>query len=577
MAKLKHGKKNRIKEIKYLTQFITALFFIFIVFFSIVRINGEDDIYWHMQTGKYIVETKSVPSADVFGYVTQGTNWIPFEWLWDSGTYLLYSAGGFAALYARNSIFLILIFLIIFSVFKKAKIKPEISILLMLLIYFGVFYRIGIKPQMPAYLFLVFVLKLLIDYRYSGSNVKNLFFIIPVFLLWANVHMSIFLGAGLLGAFYFDLLIQKFIMQKEVKNLLLIFGIFIASAAVTLINPHGINTFLYAYDHTKMKMLEEVYEWMSPFSANYFGKVFNIIFIIFLLGGVSLIIKSIRKRDFFIIFSVLIFMHFAVRALRFTVDYIFIAGIFFGVVYAADFSRVKLNKPYLKYASAVILVFFIFLTPGGSLHKFLGFPKAFGAGLYEDTFPVKMYDFMKANNVTSLGLHPFQTFEYGGYFIWNFPESKNFIDSRNLNDSIWNDFITIFNKKEGYRNLIQQDSIDYFMITRPTLTFGPEELKTTIISYLSQNTDEWKLVYWDDISQLYVKNNDSFKDLTGKYEFSYLTPYNIIFKLDAINSGINQNPEKVQSEINRKRAEGSGTLFMNQFYKVFSQRTKQIQ
>ena len=118
MAKKIQQKKKQIKEIKYLNQIITTLFFVFIVLFSIVRINGEDDIFWHMQTGKYILETKSVPSTDVFGYITQGEKWIPFEWLWDTSAYLVYSAAGFIGLYFVNAILLVLIFFVILIEYK---------------------------------------------------------------------------------------------------------------------------------------------------------------------------------------------------------------------------------------------------------------------------------------------------------------------------------------------------------------------------------------------------------------------------------------------------------------------------
>ena len=577
MSKKSRLNKNK-KEIspygKYFEFGLPLLFFVFIVIFSFVKINGEDDIFWHMQTGKYILQTMSVPSVDVFGYITQGTSWIPFEWLWDCLSYSIYSVGGFLGLYIVNSIFLLLIFTVIYNLFRKTGINLSINILLMLLIYFGAFYRIGIKPQMISYLFLVLLIKLLSDYKYFGVNVKRLYFIPLIFLVWANVHMGIFLGAALLLAFGVDLAVQKFFYHKEEKNFWIIMGICVLSALVTLINPHGINTFLYAYSHTKMKMLEEVYEWMSPFNVNYLGKLFNIIFILFLIAGIFLLVRSLRKKDFFISFSLLIFMYFAVRALRFTVDYIFLAGIFFGISYAIYFSNKKKFIPQLQYITGFLLILFIILTPGESLYKVLGFPKAFGYGLYEGTFPKKMYDFMKQNKVTEIGSNPYQTFEYGGYFIWNFPSSKNFIDSRNLNDSIWTDFYTIVNKKEGYLDLLRKFNIDYFMITRPTLTMSPDELKTTIISYLSQTPDEWKLIYWDDISELFVKNTDKFKPLIDKYEYKYLKPYNIIYKIDLLNTAFNQDSQVLQNEINRKRAEEPGGIMMNQFAKVFSRRIK---
>ncbi len=39
------------------------------------------------------------------------------------------------------------------------------------------------------------------------------------------------------------------------------------SVLVMFINPNSFATYIYAYEHTKMKMLETINEWRSPFDA----------------------------------------------------------------------------------------------------------------------------------------------------------------------------------------------------------------------------------------------------------------------------------------------------------------------
>ena len=56
------------------------IFTVFLIFFTTFKISGDDDVFWHLATGKHIVETGHVPSEDIFGFVTEGQEWMPFEW-----------------------------------------------------------------------------------------------------------------------------------------------------------------------------------------------------------------------------------------------------------------------------------------------------------------------------------------------------------------------------------------------------------------------------------------------------------------------------------------------------------------
>ena len=448
--------QKNIKENKQFDYALLILLFGFAVLFSFSKINGEDDIFWHMSTGKYILETKTIPSQDVFGFITQGQQWIPFEWAWDVIAYSIFASMGFTGLYIFNAILIALMLWLFYLLLRKFEVPLTLAIFYLLILILGVRYRLEIKPNIFTYLFLVLTLYLIINYKYFGKNPKILFFIPPIFMVWANIHMGVLAGVLLLGIFLLTDIID-FIKEKKKNSLKYSLVIFIASLLFMLVNPNHITTYIYSFQHTQMKLLDEIFEWMSPFNSNYLGKLYNVIYIGFLIGIIFVYKEYKKKKDLFPLLVYFLFAVYSLRAIRFTVDFIFVASLFLFVVIYHMFKKetttnfIK-NNTYVKLFLGAILVWFLLWTPNDKLFRALGFQKTYGMGIYEETFPVKMFDFMKENKITEIGDRPFNTLDYGGYFLWNFPGKKNFIDSRNLNDSIWNSSKTIFKKLSGFQN-----------------------------------------------------------------------------------------------------------------------------
>ena len=54
---------------------------------------------------------------------------------------------------------------------------------------------------------------------------------------------------------------------------------------------------------------------------------------------------------------------------------------------------------------------------------------------------------MKENNVNGV---TFNNFETGGYQMWAFPGQKIFIDSRNLNDEIFKEYMSMLFMNQGF-------------------------------------------------------------------------------------------------------------------------------
>jgi hypothetical protein len=180
-----------------------------------------------------------------------------------------------------------------------------------------------------------------------------------------------------------------------------------------------------------------------------------------------------------------------------------------------------------------------------------------------------MFDFITKENIDKIGSRPFNNLKIGGYFIWNFPENKNFIDSRNLNDSLYYLYKNIDLKKYGFELLLEKLNVDYVIYSTPYLIYNPGEIEKNIISYLAEENNKWKLVYWDDRSFLFVKNIPKFKDIISQFEYKFVSPYNFLFEQKTLNEKYISDRLAVTGELRRKLIEEPDGKIINDIAENF--------
>jgi hypothetical protein len=577
--------KNNTDIFAYLLMLIFA---VLIVFLSTNKISNEDDIFWHLSIGRYILENKSIPSTDIFSFSTLGSTWIPFEWGWDLINYFLYTHFDFTGISVFNSLLLLIIFAIIIYTIRKFKITYSVSFFIMIVFLFGAFERIVPRPHVFGYLFTVLILSIFIPYRYySHNNLKKFYFLPFIFAIWANIHMSVLAGLIIFGLFllselagYFKL---RFITLSEIKpssgdELKKLSVVFVLSLFAILLNPHGITTYEYVYSHITMKHIGSVNEWLSPFNPVFAGKFYIIIYIIILISGVTIFYYAYKKKD---IFAALIYIAFgfnSIRAIRYSVDYLVIIIIYFILAFNfilsfiknTTFKTILSDSPVPKLSISVFCLLLIITIPGDKLyHQYLKYPRFEGTGIDTTFFPSGMFNFMKENNIVNIGEKPFNSYEIGGYFMWNFSGKLEFIDSRAVNEGIMNEYNIIFSRLPGFEKKIQSYGFDYAMCVEKDMAAEPRYMSEFIIAYFAAKTDEWKLVYWDDKSFLFLKNIPVFKEIISIYGYKYVNPYNFMFRKTIIENAIASDRNQVVRELNRKAAEEPGGYYINYILQTY--------
>jgi len=77
---------------------LTVVVFMLVIFAAASRPIKDPDFYWHLKTGQYLLENKSIPHTYIFSTSKFGSEWVTHEWLSELFMYSIFSLLGYAGL-----------------------------------------------------------------------------------------------------------------------------------------------------------------------------------------------------------------------------------------------------------------------------------------------------------------------------------------------------------------------------------------------------------------------------------------------------------------------------------------------
>jgi len=163
---------------------LPLLAFLYFTICSIAPIRSYD-YFWHLATGRWIVEHRAFPLADPFTVASDQTPWINGEWLFQVPLYGLHASGGHLVVrLARAGIVGAIFALGLLSARKR--LSPGLATALIWLCWWGSLQRLGTRPATVAALLAVLAVQVLQDSR--GMRRSALFALLTA--LWINIHPS---------------------------------------------------------------------------------------------------------------------------------------------------------------------------------------------------------------------------------------------------------------------------------------------------------------------------------------------------------------------------------------------------
>jgi hypothetical protein len=438
---------------------------------------ADPDIWWHLRNAEVLSETHSVVRHDLYSFTAAGASWINEAWLGELPYYFGWRWLGIRGVYVVMLMETELILLGVFGLSCLTSGNVKSAFLVSSLAVWLATVSFGPRTLLAGWICLVAELFLLEQFK-RGKD--WLWWLVPLFTLWANLHGSWLIGMVLFGTFCVCGLVSGTCGRLEstrwsgtkFRKLALV-GML--SFAGLFLNPYTYHLVFYPFNLAFQQKLNvgHVEEWMSVDFHSVRGKI------LFAMLAATIVLALARKRRWRL--DELAFLLIALYAAMTYSRFLFLAAILITPLLAKEFDflppyRQSVDKPWLNLLLIVAIV-------AGCARQFP--TEEFLLRDTQRNYPVKALEYLR-------GFHPegrvLNDYLWGGYLIWNVRHIPVFIDSRVdifEYNGVFADYLDLTQLRNGLE-ILDKYHIRYVLYR-----------KNSAVAYLLMNSPGWKTRYQD--------------------------------------------------------------------------------
>jgi tetratricopeptide (TPR) repeat protein len=505
------------------------LCFLVAIAFSLKNVR-EPDLWWQLKTGEWILEHKQVPQKDVFSYTFEGKPWINIKW----GSEVLYAlvseATGPECIFLIQLVISCLLLYILYLLClyfsdwfgMESPDKKSFIIFSLLLALYGLEFRIIGRPEMFSHLFTALFFLLLL--RHQRQSTKEIFWLVPLQLAWANMHEAFGTGVVLMllfsGAAWFNWWYGRKQKFEKAKPVLLSLATLLSIAGI-IVNPNGAGLLLRPFNIFGQVFENKFTTELMDYTSYLFWQkeaYIAVSILVISLTGLLLFFRSGRNKNekllaFMVrenltatILVMLAFVYLASTAYRNIAFWIIVAIPLFSTSLTILFAKIRNPKihdmlRHLYLVNILIGVLLYVSVVSGQFYKWYERNDRYGLEIVSNINPGGAADFILKNKLQG---HAFCDYLTSSYLLWKlYPEFKSFIDLRDL-DVFDNDFFYRFaeaiNDGDVFRKL---DSTYHFRYA--VVLANPQFSR--LLNYLYTDST-YSLAFVDAVATVFVKQRE---------------------------------------------------------------------
>ncbi len=483
---------------------------VIVVFGALFRLAAQPqvdaDLGWHLRTGQLIWETGAIPHSDPYSFTVNGQPWITHEWLSEVIMWPIYANWGHVGLMVLCSSTILLGLWFVYRQMRMEGSGRLAAALLMVLCAFTAMSVWGTRP-------LVFTLCLASFYgmqlrRWWLGEVRALWFLPPVMVLWVNLHGGYMVGLGLIVVYLIGGLLSQWLPTESAIGSLRALAIAgVLCLLATFANPNTYKILWYPIDTlTSTAMRRYIVDWPSP-------DFHSMLFLPFALMLALFFATAARNRRRMEVGDLLLVLALAGMALQ-SNRHVSIFAMVCTPVLARQLDELgddlrslldrfelarlwqsasrSLNRGATMVLPTWFLVLGAFAVIGLKLGSSLS-PAAI-AGVQAAYFPVEAVRYIKDHGING---RIYNAYNWGGYLVLNlYPEGRVFIDSRAdvYRDEFIEQYLEAYYVRPRWRETLDKYAVDYALLESQ----GP-------LPILLRTSGEWREVYRDKVAVLLAR------------------------------------------------------------------------
>lgn len=513
----------------------------------------DGDVWWHLATGERILSGAGIPKTDPFTYTALGRPWVTHEWMCEVLFAVLVRWGGINALVvlkaalAGLAVCLGALAGIVGARSRGRVLGAAVGALLAAPLISP---RAFARPHMMTAVFLGGLL-LLLRLEETTGNRRWRLLLVPLFLVWANIHSGFVLGLLLLGLTWLGMFLDRRsagasragggrpgaggghpgaggnssdldTRRSETSSVWKDRGLVLLLCLVaTLLNPNFIHAHLYPF---RLVASEEVrggiVELRSLFHPAYRGSLFRVDFVVAIVVAVALMVMARRRIGWALALPGIAFALLAVKSIRGLSEF---AVILPALIAAHAGALAPGSMPGRRWMGHALAGTVIVLAVGGGWAALVrGVPvgggsiQRLGTSLEPGSRPVAAARFLREERPVG---RVFNLLSYGGYLIHELgPDTKVFIDGRL--DVFPPGFLAAYNRMletgEGW-----QEAVDNYGITIAIVNYIPYAQRDRGLRARLRSDPAWACVLAGDYTIVYARRVPENESILRRYAIPF--------------------------------------------------------
>jgi hypothetical protein len=180
---------------------LTLVTLVLIIGFSLAgrtKFLGDADTFWHIAVGRLTLDSGLV-HHDPFSFTRHGESWIANQWLAECIMAMADRLGGFDGIFVLTVGILAATYMVLSYRWIVRGFDPLLTLAIMSLIISASAYTLNARPHIVSIGLLGLVFWLLRDIEDGRRPLTQLPWLIPVFIVWSNLHGAVLGGLGTLA------------------------------------------------------------------------------------------------------------------------------------------------------------------------------------------------------------------------------------------------------------------------------------------------------------------------------------------------------------------------------------------
>jgi hypothetical protein len=428
-----------------------------------LRTVTDPDVWWHLRTGQLIWQDHAIFRTDPYSFTRFGQPWIHHEWLTDAIMYLIFRVGSWTALSVAFAALASFGFLLAYG---RCKASPAIAAFLTVCGVTAAMPSLGVRPQVVSFLFASVALWIL---DRSQQRPRILFWMVPLTLVWVNMHAGYAIGVALILLYLIGMGLEMGLgsvtwgtTKARLRNLIITLG---GCLAVIPLNPYG--TAMYTYPFKTLSspaMQSAIQEWSSP-NFHELKHLPTLLLILALLALVAVKPQRLAAHEMLLVTaalagSLLSVRHIPLLALVAIPILSELLQITSDKTRTADHYEPSVASAHIFANTVLVVAMLVF-----SLARVLQTSQGQSANVAV-SFPQGAASFLTQQRGGERLLNPY---DWGGYMIWKlYPEHLVFIDGRAdvYTDALVNESVASYNLRGNWYDPIKKWDIMTALLPR---------------------------------------------------------------------------------------------------------------